>query len=185
MNTGAINTYLLTIEAAVILDNLNCSYLINDIGKLYITEEHYFFLKAQNKKYNFPVSVDRNGQETNELPSGDYDQLENIQAVMHHYHNVLDIMYHPNYNNCKQIWNILFECVQKYKTPLPPNCKSDNYTTTNSLSIHHDDKKLCLKAKFNEIDETHIKKLVLKEYNNILNNNEYKKLLTFVNSLIF
>ncbi len=80
--------YLITLETAIIFNQLSCHYIIKDIGELYITEEHYFLLKAQNKKYNFPFAVDRNGKEENQLPACDYNQLEDIKSIMHHYHNI-------------------------------------------------------------------------------------------------
>lgn len=138
-------TYLITLETAIICNHLDCRYMINDIGNLYITEEHHFLLKAQKKKYNFYCKVDRNGKEDNKLPTCDYNQFEDIKSIMHHYRNILDILCNPQYEKCKQIWTVLFECVKNYKTSLLPSCKSDRDTSNNSLSLHGNDKNCVLR----------------------------------------
>lgn len=176
-------TYLITLETAIICNQLDCCHIINDIGNLYITEEHYFLLKAQNKKYNFHYSIDRNGKEDNKLPTYNYNQLEDIKSVMVHYNNVLDIVCNPEYKYCKQVWTALYECVKKYKTPLLPSCKADADISNNSLSLHNNDKRLCLNAKFNTINKEHIQDLIPNEYDKILTNKAYSELLNFVDDL--
>lgn len=94
---------LLTIESGVILDNL-CNSLIKNFNyTLYITEEHFFYLKTKNKKFNFPFNVDKNGQENNQIPQSEYYmQKEDIKNVIHHYNNVIDI----KNNMCSKYINI-------------------------------------------------------------------------------
>lgn len=174
--------YLITLETAIICNQLNCHYIIKDIGNLFITEEHHFLLKAQNKKYNFHYSIDRNGIENNQLPTCDYNQLEDIKSVMIHYNNVLDIVCSSEYKYCKQVWTALYECVKNYKTSLLPSCKVDKVSNS-SLSLHNNDKRLCLKAKFNTINKEHIQNLIPKEYDKILSNKAYNELLNFVEDL--
>lgn len=176
-------TYLITLETAIICNQLDCRYIIEDIGNLYITEEHYFLLKAKNKQYNFSYKVDRNGKENNKLPTYHYDQFEDIKSVMCHYNNILDIMCNSEYPYCKQVWTALFECVKKYNTSLSPSCQTETEKSNNSLSLHNDDKRLCLSDKFNTINREYIQSLIPKEYESILANKEYNKLLNFVNKL--
>lgn len=172
--------YLLTVESGVIFDKL-CNVLIQkDNAKFFITEEHHFILKAKKKKLNFAYSIDKNGQENNQLPNMDYRQQENIKNVMHHYNYVIDIKYIED-NKYINIWTFIYNNIQSYKTPLRPMC-----TDTDEEKIyksHGSNKQLCLKAILHPINKDNINKLIPKECCDILEDKNYIRLFEFVDNL--